>query len=294
MMHFPHTIEELKNPNMFTGDTGASSHSSQYQNGMVNLHDGQDGDSVMVGSGAVVKANKIGNILGEVCDNSCTVLQKGQMVNVAHCPEMRCNVYSLTMKLLKGWQLHGNKDSIWNTKGKAKLCFDIKLKTKRGVIYCMFFKRQLTPTEIASVSLRLELGTAHDLLGRSNRRATQETAKELGWLIVDSPHKSCPSCTAAKAKQKSVVEVSGHVNSKVSNKRIFIDISTVKNTRSSSEKITHPNWLIKVDERTGTKFSTFQRKMISYNLCVNSFENRNQQDYPLNVYGVIMMARTSR
>ena len=124
----------------------------------------------------------------------------------------------------------------------------------------MFFKRQLTPTEIASVSLRLELGTAHDLLGHSNRRATQETAKELGWLIVDSPHKPCPSCTAAKAKQKSVVKVSGHVKSKVSNERIFIDISTVKNPRSSSEKLTHPNWLIKVDERTGTKFSTFHAK----------------------------------
>ena len=30
----------------------------------------------MVGSGAVVKANKIGNILGEVCDNCSTVLRK--------------------------------------------------------------------------------------------------------------------------------------------------------------------------------------------------------------------------
>ena len=76
MMHFPHTIEALKNPNIFIGDTSASSHSSQYQNGMVNLHDGQDDDSVIIGSEAVVKANKIGNILGEVFDNSGTVLIK--------------------------------------------------------------------------------------------------------------------------------------------------------------------------------------------------------------------------
>ena len=124
----------------------------------------------------------------------------------------------------------------------------------------MFFKRQITLTGIASGSLRLALGTAHDLLGHCNRRATQEIAKELGWLIVDSLHKPCPSCTAAKAKQKSVVEVSGHVNSKVSNKRIFIDISTVKNPRSSSENLTHPDWSIKVYERTGTKFSTFHAK----------------------------------
>ena len=54
--------------------------------------------------------------------------------------------------------------------------------------------------------------------------------------------------------------MSGHIKSKVNNERIFIDISTVKNPRSSSEKLTHPNLLIKVDERTGTKFSTFRAK----------------------------------
>ena len=135
------------------------------------------------------------------------------------------------------------------------------MKTKRVVIYCIFFKCQLTPTKIASFSLRLELGTAHDLLGHCNRRFTHETAKELGWMIVNSPHKPCPSCTAANAKQKSVVEVSEHVKSKVSNERIFTDISTVKNPRSSSEKLTHPNWLlIMVDEKTGTKLSFFHTK----------------------------------
>ena len=126
-MYFPHTVEALKNPIFFIGDTGASSHSSNYQNGMMILNDGQDGDSIIVGSEAVVKVNKIGNIIGEVYDNSGTVLQKGQMVNVAHCLEMRCNMYSLTMKLLKESQLHDYKDAIWITKGKTKLCFDIKI-----------------------------------------------------------------------------------------------------------------------------------------------------------------------
>ena len=79
-------------------------------------------------------------------------------------------------------------------------------------------------------------------------------------MIVYSPHKPCPSCTAAKDKQKSVLKLSGHIKSKVSNKRMFINIGRVKNLRSSSEKLTHPTWLIKVDERTGTKFSTFHAK----------------------------------
>ena len=57
-----------------------------------------------------------------------------------------------------------------------------------------------------------------------------------------------------------MVKVSGHVKFKVSSDKIFITISTVKNSRSSSENLTHPNLLIKVDERTGTKFSTFHTK----------------------------------
>ena len=77
MTYFPHTIEALKNYYMFIGDIGASSHSSQYQKEMVNIHDEQDGDSIMVDSEAVVKANKIRNIMGKVCDNRSTVLRKG-------------------------------------------------------------------------------------------------------------------------------------------------------------------------------------------------------------------------
>ena len=44
---------------------------------MVNLHDGPDGDYVMVGSGTVVEVNEIGNILGEVCNNHGIILIKG-------------------------------------------------------------------------------------------------------------------------------------------------------------------------------------------------------------------------
>ena len=61
----------------------------------------------------------------------------------------------------------------------------------------------------------------YDLLGHCNRRDTQDIAKELGWIIVDSSQKPCPSCTAVKAKQRSVVTISGHVKSKMSNERFF-------------------------------------------------------------------------
>ena len=58
-MHFPYAIEAFKNPNILVEEIDAFSHSSQCQNGILNLQEGQDSDSVMVGSGAVVTANKI-------------------------------------------------------------------------------------------------------------------------------------------------------------------------------------------------------------------------------------------
>ena len=39
-----------------------------------------------------------------------------------------------------------------------------------------------------------------------------------------------------------------------------MNFSTVKPSRSSSEKLTHPNWLIRVGKRTTMKLSTFYKK----------------------------------
>ena len=57
---------------------------------------------------------------------------------------------------------------------------------------------------------------------------TPEATKELDRVIVNSPNKTCPSYMTTKAKQKSVAKVSGHVKSKISNERIFIDIIILK------------------------------------------------------------------
>ena len=103
----------------------------------------------MVGSSNLMKANVVGNFPGTICNKCGGAIRKGIMQNVTHCPSMQCNIFSLTKMMLQGWDLGGNKESIWLKKGKDKILFDIKLITQKGIIFCIYFKRTLSGNEIS-------------------------------------------------------------------------------------------------------------------------------------------------
>ena len=50
--------------------------------------------------------------------------------------------------------------------------------------------------------------TSTQLLGHINERATRETAKNLGWKLMDNQPLNCAVCAARKATQKSLKKVS--------------------------------------------------------------------------------------
>ena len=50
-MTVPNTVSMLNNPDIFIGDLGTSTHSTQYDQGLVNIHKGKENDLVMVVSG---------------------------------------------------------------------------------------------------------------------------------------------------------------------------------------------------------------------------------------------------
>ena len=94
-MTVPNTFSMINNPNIFIGDSGASTHSTQYGQELVNIHKGNDNDLVMV-----MKASVFGNLPGTVCNKYGEVIRKGIMQDVTYCPIMQCNVFSLTKLLL--------------------------------------------------------------------------------------------------------------------------------------------------------------------------------------------------
>ena len=84
---------------------------------------------------------------------------------------------------------------------------------------------------------------AHKKLGHADKDATRRAAKELGIKITRGLMKPCAACAAAKAKQKSVPKYNDHVPATGTERRVFLDIATVKQPKNGP-KVSKPNWRI--------------------------------------------------
>ena len=67
-MTVPNTVIILNDLNIVIGDSEASTHSTKYDQGLVNIHKGKDHDLVIVGSGKLMKASVVCNFPGTICD----------------------------------------------------------------------------------------------------------------------------------------------------------------------------------------------------------------------------------
>ena len=56
--------------------------------------------------------------------------------------EATFNLVSILMLLDKGWHLNGNSEKLWLTKEGSTINFDIKVKTKKSMLFCIRIKRQ--------------------------------------------------------------------------------------------------------------------------------------------------------
>jgi hypothetical protein len=156
-----------------------------------------------------------------------------------------------------GWKLNGDANSIYITKDEARIDFDIKIPTPKGVLFAMYLKRD---SEIAGagadVKVKMSVTQAHDKLGHCGEDMTRKSAKLLGWELLPGNMKPCEACAAGKAKQKNVPKASEHVASELCNERIFLDIASIRQSENE-QKVTKPNWRIMVDEYTQLKVSDF-------------------------------------
>ena len=101
--------------------------------------------------------------------------------------------------------------------------------TQKGIIFCIYFKRTLSSTEISTAAIKINSGKTHDMLGHYNCRATIEATEALDWIITGVENKRCMNCTAAKAKRKAL-NCTGNPKARESNGRIRIDISTIQSS----------------------------------------------------------------
>ena len=91
-MNVPNIVSMLNNTNIFIGDSGAFTHSTQYGQGLVNIHKGNDNDSVIVESGNLLKASVVGNLHGTLYNKYGEAIRKEIMQDVTYYPSMQCNI----------------------------------------------------------------------------------------------------------------------------------------------------------------------------------------------------------
>jgi len=258
-MELPSNLSLLLDPNVWVADSGATVDGTSHAIGAQNKRYPTKGDGVTNGNGSTSDASMIADFTGVICDKNGVEKTRVKLQNVKVVPKNPFNLFSLTKRIEQGWTLKGNQDSIVLEKNGTEIKFDIKIRTKEGVIYAMYLKRD--HVELAGVGTdavkKVNINSAHALCGHTSEEATRATAKALGWDITRGVMQPCAACAAGKAKQKNVPKASEHIASKANAERIYMDISTIKGEKDGPKVNAKRHWRILVDERTQMKFSKF-------------------------------------
>ena len=264
------TAKLLEDPNVFIGDTGASSDTTSSDLGFRNARKASRSDSITDASGHDLSGKTVGDVSGHVCDKFGSEINYATIKEMVHTPNAGYNLFSITKRLDDGWELKGNSQAIWIEKGVHKVVFDIKIKTPKGAIFAVYFKRDLGEGgEVAAVMAdqkkKISADVAHGLMGHMNDEDGRKAITHLGFALSRGPLTKCGACAEAKARQISLPSrtktIRWVVNPKTvpakNNERVHVDLSSVKAPKVLNVTITKPHWRLLVDERTEMKWSDF-------------------------------------
>ena len=60
------------------------------------------------------------------------------MSKVVYSPKKKFSLFSVTKGFLDGWDIGGDRNAIWLRNIERTVKFDIKIKTKEGIIFAMY------------------------------------------------------------------------------------------------------------------------------------------------------------
>jgi hypothetical protein len=137
-MSLPKAKGMLYDPNIWIGDTGASTHSTAHMQGMLNMKDGSGAVGIQGFDGSTHMVDNIGDIPGEIHDQYGNPVAKVTLKNVSYSAENVFNVISIPQLLVKHWTLDGASDYITVTSPDGvEIKFDIIIPTAKGRIYAV-------------------------------------------------------------------------------------------------------------------------------------------------------------
>ena len=244
--------------NIWIADSAATVHMTADRSGGINAKKPNRNHKITLGNGSEEEVKEIVDIKGKLFNKNTQNWDNVTIQDVSIMPTAKFNLFSVTQMFKKGWKMEGDEESIRLTKGEMTINFDIKIPTPKGFLYGLYITRRQEICGIATSSNRtMPLMEAHSKLGHISISETKRISKQLGWRI-DDEYERCEACAIGKAQQKGVTKRSNHVIATKNGERVFLDISSVKNTEFPEVEVTpKPYWRIIVDERTQMKFSDF-------------------------------------
>jgi hypothetical protein len=259
-MAFPDNQKLLTHPNFWIADSAATVHMTPHRQSALNIR--PMNQTITMGNQQVVASNEVADFHGRMCNKYGEDLSKGKMTGVA-LMKSGYNLFSVTKLMKQGWNLGGNKNSMWLEKDGKMILFDIRITTPKGMVFAMFFQREIGAAGVAKPDndlVAVEYHEAHERLGHLGEEATKVIAKNIGWKITGTPG-VCESCAVGKAKQKPLPQVSHNKPLGEGERRVHLDLSTLKprQTKKGEKQVTisKPHWQILVDGQTQLKWSNF-------------------------------------
>jgi hypothetical protein len=81
---FPNNQALLNDPNIWIGDTGATTHMKKSDSGMVNIWKASESDAVMMGNKQVKATTKVGDVYGTICDKYGNEVSRVRLTNASY------------------------------------------------------------------------------------------------------------------------------------------------------------------------------------------------------------------
>ena len=143
---FASSMELLKDPDVFIGDTGATCDSTASAYGMYACREAVPNvDSIAMADNNCVATKKIGALSGIMVDKNGKELSHLKLSEVSFAPAAAYNLFSVSKTVNEGWTLSSELTTDGDTslvlaRDGARIVFDIKIETPKGAIYCMRMK----------------------------------------------------------------------------------------------------------------------------------------------------------
>ena len=192
-------------PNIFIGDTGASVTSSKCKVGSKNAQQPSSTQTLGIhGEGSQSKS--VIDILDTWCYCKDNEYLNSTLKDVQHNPTHSFNLFSPTKAMQNDEKLTGDKNyGLQLSKCGHTVKFDIKVKSRCGVIYAGHFKQDQEVSALSTdIGTAMSIVKALKLLEHYDKSENQATAKVLDWNITKGALPPCESCAVSKAEQKAL------------------------------------------------------------------------------------------